>query len=307
MRVVDDNVTSSRPGATGNETPVQTYRTDAGTGTAAAVTNEVGGTNPAGQDAPANTTNANLGSILAQSKAPVRIVAGTTVTGVDFGFNFDTVVNTNNTGQGSLRQFLTNANTLGGDASLAQSGLVAAKENAVFMISNGTAAAGLRAANNYFSGGIATITPTSALPTISTPMVLNAQKQPGWTLAPIVELNGTGAGAAGTNGLYRHRRRHYDQRPHHQPFRRRRAGERHSHPDQRREHRSPDATSERMRRVAQSRPTRCTASSSTTRRITGSAAQPRRSGTSCPETRPTASRSPVRLQPATPSAATTSA
>ena len=118
------------------------------------------------------------------------------VTGVDFGWNFDTIVNTNNTGQGSLRQFLTNANTLGGDASLAQSGLVAAKENAVFMISNGTAAAGLRAANNYFSGGVATITPTSALPTISTPMVLNAQKQPGWTLAPIVELNGAGAGAA---------------------------------------------------------------------------------------------------------------
>ena len=52
------------------------------------------------------------------------------MTGVDFGWNFDTIVNTNNTGQGCLRQFITNANTLGGDASLAQSGLVAAKENA---------------------------------------------------------------------------------------------------------------------------------------------------------------------------------
>ena len=51
------------------------------------------------------------------------------------------------------------------------------------MISNGTAAAGLRAANNYFSGGVATITPASALRPISTPMVLDAQKQPGWTAA----------------------------------------------------------------------------------------------------------------------------
>ena len=119
------------------------------------------------------------------------------MTGVDFGWNFDTVANTNNTGQGSLRQFLTNANTLGGDASLAQSGLIAAKENAVFMISNGAAAAGLRAANNYFAGGAATITPTTALPTISTAMILDAQKQPGWSSTPVVVLDGNGIAADG--------------------------------------------------------------------------------------------------------------
>ncbi|MCK7514191.1 MAG: hypothetical protein MZV70_66030 [Desulfobacterales bacterium] len=56
---------------------------------------------------------------------------------------------------------------------------MAGKENAVFMISNGTTAAGLRASNNYFSGGVATISPTSALPGITTTMVINAQKQPG--------------------------------------------------------------------------------------------------------------------------------
>ena len=34
------------------------------------------------------------------------------VTDVDFGFNFDTIVNTNDSGQGSLRQFIINANDL---------------------------------------------------------------------------------------------------------------------------------------------------------------------------------------------------
>ena len=34
------------------------------------------------------------------------------VTGVDFGFNFDVIVNTNDAGQGSLRQFILNSNLL---------------------------------------------------------------------------------------------------------------------------------------------------------------------------------------------------
>ena len=34
------------------------------------------------------------------------------VTGVDFGFNFDVVVNTNDAGQGTLRQFILNSNLL---------------------------------------------------------------------------------------------------------------------------------------------------------------------------------------------------
>jgi len=205
VRVVSASVTSSRTGYVAGLRPVMTFRTNASSGTAVAVTDYVGGHDPATQD----VANAAAGWILnaatgvfsgsgsgkAHAFAPVT-VSGANVTGVDFGWNFDTIVNTNETGQGSLRMFIINANTLGGDASLNQSGLVANKENAVFMISNGTDAPGLRAANNYFSGGVATISPASALPTISTPMVLNAQKQPGWTLAPIVELNGTNASTA---------------------------------------------------------------------------------------------------------------
>jgi hypothetical protein len=160
---------------------------DAGNGIAGATMNTATGVFTAGISGTAQSiTNVTLGA--------------SGITGIDFGFNFDAIVNVNDSGQGSLRQFITNANTLGGDAALVQSGLVAAKENAIFMISNGTAAAGLRAANNYFSGGVATIAPASALPTISAPLVFDAQKQPGWTSVPIVEINGTNAGI-GANGL----------------------------------------------------------------------------------------------------------
>lgn len=38
--------------------------------------------------------------------------SGGSVSGVDFGFNFDVVVNTNDGGQGSLRQFILNSNLL---------------------------------------------------------------------------------------------------------------------------------------------------------------------------------------------------
>ena len=40
------------------------------------------------------------------------VVSGADVNNVDFGFNFDTIVNTNDADQGSLRQFLLNSNEL---------------------------------------------------------------------------------------------------------------------------------------------------------------------------------------------------
>ena len=158
---------------------MQTYQTNATTGTAVAVTDFVGGTNPAVADPGNGSAGATFEHL------DVRVLGGVERHGavgdscgggrlehhaaLDAGFNFDMIVNTNNIGQGSLRQLIDNANLLGGDASLAQAGLVAAKENAVFMISNGTSAAGLRASNNYFSGGVATIAPTSAFAAISAP------------------------------------------------------------------------------------------------------------------------------------------
>ena len=209
VRVVTDSVRSSRTGWTTSCKPVLTYRTNASSGTAVAVTDYVGGTTPSVSDpgigsagATFNTTTFVYSAVLCGTAQAVTqcVITSANITGVDFGFNYNTIVNTNNNGQGSLHQAITNMNALTGDASLAQSGLTAAKDNAVFMISNGTRAAGLRSANNYFSSGIATISPTAALPIVSTVMVLDAQKQPGWTSTPVIELNGTNAGL-GVKGL----------------------------------------------------------------------------------------------------------
>ena len=209
LRVVSSSVPSSRSGYSAGLVGVLTYRGDAATGTVLPVTNFVGGTNPALVD-PGNGTSGTVlntstfvfsagPSGTAQAVAPIT-VSSASVAGIDFGFNFDTVVNTNDTGQGSLRQALTNANALGGDASLGQSGRTAAIENLVFMIGNGSAAAGLRSTVNLFSGGVASVALASALPTLTTALVIDAQTQPGWTLAPIVEINGSGAGGS-TAGL----------------------------------------------------------------------------------------------------------
>ncbi|WP_165075326.1 SdrD B-like domain-containing protein [Paludisphaera rhizosphaerae] len=137
VRVVDSTVTSTRVGGTSWYIfAVPTYRTDATSGTAAPVVNEVGGANPAGQDSDAKGPGGNLSdAALEQSVARVSIPAGATaVAGVDFGFNFDTVVNTNDAGQGSLRQFIVNSNAIGGEKTLAQAGLPAGYESTVFMV-----------------------------------------------------------------------------------------------------------------------------------------------------------------------------
>jgi len=215
VRVVSSTVLSTRTGSTSALLGVLTYRTDGSTGTATPVTNYVGGTNPALADpgAGAVATSFNTSTLVftaglsgtAQNVSTVSAANGS-VSGLDFGFNFDTVVNTNDSGQGSLRQAITNANTLGGDASLAVAGRTAGIEHVVFMIPNGSTGSGgsaavtggLRSSINLFttsagSYNVATITPTSALPSLTTTMVLDAQTQPGWTQAPLVEINGASA------------------------------------------------------------------------------------------------------------------
>ena len=114
IRVVNETVASSRgSNATGQSIiPVQTFRTNGITATL----NEVGGATPNLIDAGANTTLANIstlttGTTAAQSATTVSVGLGN-LSGVDFGYNFDIVVNTNNAGQGSLRQFILNSNEL---------------------------------------------------------------------------------------------------------------------------------------------------------------------------------------------------
>ncbi|HEX8425578.1 right-handed parallel beta-helix repeat-containing protein, partial [Hymenobacter sp.] len=182
VRVVDNTVISARTGATftgtaatgytSNQLAVQTYN---------GTTDRVGGEAPTKADAPAGTTGTtlaslNTGTTIAQSQFGLTTGTTLTTTGPDFGFNFDVVTNTNDAGQGSLRQFITNANALGDENLLAQSGsnsvntLPAGKETSIFMIPSGNAVAGLRAGLiSGLTGGVAVIAPATALPIISGP------------------------------------------------------------------------------------------------------------------------------------------
>ncbi|NOT35466.1 MAG: T9SS type A sorting domain-containing protein [Candidatus Eisenbacteria bacterium] len=205
VRVVNASVSSSRSGyVAGVHLAVQTHRTDATSGTPVAVTDFVGGTNPAvadpgnaGVGASFNTsTFAFTSGLSGTAQSVTRVALGVAdVSQADFGFCFDVIVNTNGAGQGSLRQLLVNSNALliGG---LAQVGRSPGVEHAIWMIPNGTASPGLRAAFNLFGGSIALIAPTTALPAIADPLALDAQTQPGWTSAPIVRLDGSAATGA---------------------------------------------------------------------------------------------------------------
>ncbi|HEX8426132.1 right-handed parallel beta-helix repeat-containing protein, partial [Hymenobacter sp.] len=185
VRVVNSTVSSSRLGAVAGLLPVQTFN---------GTTNRVGGEAPERQDAAANSGIQTLAALTAgtatpQSLATVTIsdTAPAAITNVDFGFNFDVVVNTNNAGQGSLRQFVLNANALGGEASLAQSGsrvnaagatvaLPTGTETSIFMIPSGAAVAGQLAGlpsglttstTNGITSNVANINITTVLPNIT--------------------------------------------------------------------------------------------------------------------------------------------
>ncbi len=114
VRVVNNTVASNRMSNSTGATiiPVQTFRTDG----IAEFADEVGGASPALVDANSNTTNANISTLSTASLAAQTVttitLAGLDQSGVDFGFNFDLVVNTNDAGQGSLRQFILNSDEL---------------------------------------------------------------------------------------------------------------------------------------------------------------------------------------------------
>jgi parallel beta-helix repeat protein len=84
-----------------------------------------------------------------------------------------TVTNTNDSGTGSLRQALLDAN----------------------------ATAGADVINfNIDGSGVQTISPTSALPTVTDSVAIDATTQPGYVDSPLIEL--IGAGAGWSSGLY---------------------------------------------------------------------------------------------------------
>jgi uncharacterized repeat protein (TIGR01451 family) len=170
VRVVNSSVTSSRPGAISTLIGVQTFRTSGLSGTVGtADTERVGGEDPTKIDAGnGSTTLAALTTGTTTPQSITSVTLGTSsVTGIDFGFNFDTIVSTRDSGQGTLRQFIINSNTLT-NAGLAQSGQTAGVEASIFMIPSGSAVPGLRAGlTNQLTSGVAQIVPASQLPAIT--------------------------------------------------------------------------------------------------------------------------------------------
>jgi parallel beta-helix repeat protein len=211
VRVVNSTVTSSRNAVTGL-LPVQTFRTDAGITVGANTTvtnlfNQVGGEKPSEVDPAANTSLqtlidlSNLTNQEVQSLTPVKI-ATTDVGGIDFGYNFDTIVNTSKNGQGSLAQFILNSNALPNSTLDQVANSIfdppLGREVSIFMIPNQFAHPGLRAGlANQLTNGVAVISPTSLLPIVTD----NSTSIDGRTqTANIGDLNAGSAGYVGKVG-----------------------------------------------------------------------------------------------------------
>lgn len=177
VRVVNDSVISSRPGYTSSLRAVQTYQTEASNGVVVAVTDHVGGQRPDEVDATANSGAQTLSALNALSNTEVQsltsvLVTSSSLSNLDFGFNFNTIVNTKDAGQGSLRQFILNSNALA-NTNLEIAGQTAGKDVSLFMISDGQAHAGLNPGylnlltTSGANSGVAVISLASVLPTIS--------------------------------------------------------------------------------------------------------------------------------------------
>lgn len=196
VRVVNNTVQSNRTGWNSSLVPVQTYRSAATDPTKA-----VGGQSPRDADSAAGVYDAITGDGSATQSFSIIDVSGGNVTGVDFGFNFSTVVNTNSTGQGSLAQFVANANVLGANTAdksgLAQQGLAAGRETSIFMVSNGAELPGLPSSiPNLLSGNsVAEITLSSTLTVTADDIILD-----GTTQTTNVGGNAATLGTGGTVG-----------------------------------------------------------------------------------------------------------
>jgi hypothetical protein len=108
MKVVNNTVKSNRAGGLNCSEcfPVQTFRSYGSAASILEVISEIGGADPSAfQDAA-------LGVLTGAQSVSAVSVSGNGVVGIDFGFNFNTIVNTNNNGQGSLEQFILNSNAL---------------------------------------------------------------------------------------------------------------------------------------------------------------------------------------------------
>jgi len=107
-----------------------------------------------GNDTMLSDVTTAAGAGVGDTNVTVVIAGGAGVTGVDLGFSYNLIVNSLNTGQGSLRQFLLNGNA------------VAGPNAGQFNIPSDSDPFG-RPADPNFASGVAVIAPTSLLPVIT--------------------------------------------------------------------------------------------------------------------------------------------
>ena len=141
---------------------------------------------------------------------------------VDYGFSFSVVTDSrdgdddaaaNRTLQGSLRQAIQNGNALIGDQSVAfhlpvddsnhfyyQDDGIAAQVSVANIVATSTSDANIGDLDPDHASSWFRIQPSSALPIVTDPLILSAESQSGYIGKPVIELNGTNAGA-GVTGL----------------------------------------------------------------------------------------------------------
>ena len=151
VRVVNSTVRSSRTGGIACNTciPVQTFRRDFASSATIDVTNEVGGSSPSSSDS-------GSGSLTGAQSISTAAILNEGAVNIDFGFNFNTIVNTNEDEQGSLDQFIINSNALGEVGLDIESNAIfdpaAGEDTSIFMIPPTGDVLGRTADANYNSG-----------------------------------------------------------------------------------------------------------------------------------------------------------
>lgn len=186
VRMVNGTAISTRPGSNGAELGIQTFRTESPVdGTLVNIVNEVGGRTPATQDPGVGSFGSTIlspGTFIlnggglngAAASVSQATIGNSNVAGIDFGLNFSTIVNANNTGQGSLKQFINNTNTLtnAGLDQVANSIFDPAPgvETSIFMIPDGAPHPGINKASQLTISGTgmtAIITTQNLLPQLT--------------------------------------------------------------------------------------------------------------------------------------------
>ena len=151
IKAVNPSVRSNRGGLNCSTCyPVQTFRSYRGVSSLIDVTDEVGGADPSAQQ------DVALGVINNAQSVSTVSVSGDGVVGIDFGFNFNTIVNTNEFGQGSLEQFIINSNNLNETGLDIETNSIfdpaAGEDTSIFMIPSSTDPLGRTVDANFASG-----------------------------------------------------------------------------------------------------------------------------------------------------------